>query len=549
MPENGFSFEISLSILNHLGRNLYRSFITVIGEAISNAWDADAKNVYIYVYKNNNCLLIKDDGIGMASEDFQNKFLKIGYSKRIGGGVFSPGNRPYIGRKGIGKLALMSCAEKITIISKKLNGDYVGGIIDNYGLDEAITNDLTPGEYLLGELELDAFSAYTKYHKQGTIIYLEDIKEGIHNSLDFLGKIIALYFRFSLIDEEFRIILNDHPITYKTLDDLALKTQFLWEINDINDPYLLGLKKKENLKEKRKFPSKDNVQVKGFIASVGKPRDLKIITTDEKLGIDLFVNGRLRERNILKHIPTARVVENYLYGQIHFDELNDDKDRFTSSRESVVADDPIYEKLLHYLNTDIINEILNDWDKWRIKYRKDGDPENTSITAKERKAGELYNIVAEDYILPEDSKNRNKIDNWIGSLGADATHNFSSYADCFVSENLIRKFIEEKNIQLPKEVNEEINKWKSNENKNKINGNINIEIRQNNSELSYLDMQYLAKLVDRQSSNQNCLPADSKEYKPIRDALMHTALLSQEAKIKLSSVFNNIKGRVKMLLS
>ncbi len=45
-----FTFEISLSVLNHLGRNLYRSFATVLGEAISNAWDADAIKVYIYSY-------------------------------------------------------------------------------------------------------------------------------------------------------------------------------------------------------------------------------------------------------------------------------------------------------------------------------------------------------------------------------------------------------------------------------------------------------------------------------------------------------------------
>ena len=40
-----YNFNISLSILNHLGRNLYRSFMTVLGEAISNSWDADANNV------------------------------------------------------------------------------------------------------------------------------------------------------------------------------------------------------------------------------------------------------------------------------------------------------------------------------------------------------------------------------------------------------------------------------------------------------------------------------------------------------------------------
>jgi DNA topoisomerase VI subunit B len=104
-----FNFNISLNVLDHLGRNLYRSFITVIGEAISNSWDADAENVWITINKEENFFVIRDDGMGMSEEDFQNKFLKIGYSKRKNGISKSPGGRPFIGRKGIGKLALLSC--------------------------------------------------------------------------------------------------------------------------------------------------------------------------------------------------------------------------------------------------------------------------------------------------------------------------------------------------------------------------------------------------------------------------------------------------------
>src|SRR4030067_3225232 len=107
MPNNRFTFNISLSVLNHLGRNLYRSFVTVLGEAISNSWDADAKNVWIHVDKDKNSFFIKDDGMGMTGVDFKNKFLKIGYSKRRDGTTESPKGRPYIGRKGIGKLALL----------------------------------------------------------------------------------------------------------------------------------------------------------------------------------------------------------------------------------------------------------------------------------------------------------------------------------------------------------------------------------------------------------------------------------------------------------
>ncbi|VAW70351.1 Heat shock protein G homolog, partial [hydrothermal vent metagenome] len=141
-----FNFEISLSVLDHLGRNLYRSFITVIGEAIANSWDADAENVWITIDRDNNNFVIKDDGDGMSENDFQTKFLKIGYTKRKDGRSRTEKGRPFIGRKGIGKLALLSCAERISIMTKTETTNYIGGVIDNSGLDDAIVNDVTAQE-------------------------------------------------------------------------------------------------------------------------------------------------------------------------------------------------------------------------------------------------------------------------------------------------------------------------------------------------------------------------------------------------------------------
>ena len=80
-----YTFKIQLNVLDHLGRKLYRNFITVLGEAISNSWDADAKNVWIKVDKDNDSFTIKDDGVGMDEDDFENKFLAVGYSKRTPG--------------------------------------------------------------------------------------------------------------------------------------------------------------------------------------------------------------------------------------------------------------------------------------------------------------------------------------------------------------------------------------------------------------------------------------------------------------------------------
>jgi hypothetical protein len=540
-----FTFRISLSVLDHLGRNLYRSFTTVLGEAISNAWDADADNVWIYINKENNSFFIKDDGVGMTADDFQDKFLKIGYSKRKSGGTVSAKLRPYIGRKGIGKLALLSCAEKIAVISKVSGGDYIKGMINNSGLDQAITEDLTPQDYPLEECELTPFEQYIKDHEHGTIIRFENLKDGMKNSLDFLKKIIALYFRFSLLDDSFNIFIDDEKITLAQLEDLAKETQFLWNINNLNDPYLNEYLK--NLKE----PVKNIVMegnVKGFIASVTKPRCLKITSTDERAGVDLFVNGRLRERDILKHIPTARIAENYFYGQIHLNDLDDEKDRFATSREGIIADDPKYRELLDNLKRKIL-DILVDWDAWRIKHRQDGDSENENRSEKERASRGLYNAVSNEYNIPDNSENRKKVDDWVNDLSDDAAFNFESYAECFISENLARKFIQEKGI-LPSTEQLEIDRWRSIEIREKRIGNLNIEIRQSNDDLFYLSMEHLVKIAEPpRDGYPDTLLTDEKQFTPIRNAVMHTSLLTLEAKRRLTAVYDNIKGRIKNLLS
>lgn len=133
-----FTFRISLDVLNHLGRKLYRNFVTILGEAISNSWDADAKNVCITIDKENRTIVIQDDGIGMTENDFSDKFLKVGYSKRIDPSVKRMPHRPFIGQKGIGKLSLLSCAESVTIITKALNEEHVGATINNRDLDEKL---------------------------------------------------------------------------------------------------------------------------------------------------------------------------------------------------------------------------------------------------------------------------------------------------------------------------------------------------------------------------------------------------------------------------
>lgn len=543
-----FKFEISLSVLNHLGRNLYRNFITVLGEAISNAWDADANNVWIQIDKENRTFSIKDDGTGMNAEDFQSKFLKVGYSKRSHGAMRTRGGRPFIGAKGIGKLALLSCAKRVSVFTRKRNQPYVGGVIDNSALDKAIKSELAPGKYSLGSIELDMIDKLRKGHDKGTILIFEETKEHIRNSVDHLKKLLALFFRFSLIDDNFNIYVNGDRVSLDDLSDLIQQTEFAWVLNRYDDEFMGAMRSNKT----KFFQMNTPLAINGFIASVTKPRHLKIAGTEERATIDLFVNGRLREKDILRHIPTQRVVESYLYGQIHFDSMDaPGKDPFTSSREGVIEDDENFSSLLDYLKREALQKIFDMWDENRLLRGDGGDEENPRKTKKSRKARDLYAATIEDYELDSRAPEKDKVDEWLTELQDDAEFNFESYSDCFVSENLVRKYIESKGLTLSPGVKKESDDWRQREADRKGAANLSFTIRKIDSDLSYLSMDALAVTVEgkKDAANKQSLWRDAVSYAPVRNVIGHTGLLTDSAKSHLRLTYENIRARVKALVS
>ena len=549
MNNQNYKFEFSLEVLNHLGRGLYRNFATVVAEAVSNCWDADATEVRITIHQENRTMTIRDNGKGMSEDDFRNKFLKVGYSRR--NDESNESTRKVLGRKGIGKLALLSVSGKVTIVTKKDNM-VTGGVIDNAELDKEIKAD---GEYSLYKISNEQ-SQLLKTVDNGTIIKFESIKDSINNP-SIIKKYLATLFNFSISspNEIFDIYVNDEKVDEKDLKDLNKKTQFLWNLDNdvsINRRFI-------NLKNYRKYGAEDDLKfehnnreylIMGFIASVEKPSDIKIHGTggDFKAGLHLFVNGRLRQENVFVDIASQRVVESYLYGEIHVDGLDNGDDIFTSNREGVIKDNDVYRKFLDALKR-IQTTILIDWDKWRVSHRQDGDSEYTeNMTKKERKANELINIIWNEYSFPTSSKNKKQIDNWIKEFNKDATFNVPAYTQCFILENLIRKYIDDNNIQLTTNVQNTANKFKEREKEAKYKGNISIDIRKDANYLNYLDMTELVKFVDS-TGIENSLVNDSKEYKPIRDAIAHMAILTQEAQTKITAIYDNIKGRLDQLLS
>lgn len=63
-------------------------------------------------------------------------------------------------------------------------------------------------------------------------------------------------------------------------------------------------------------------------------------------------------------------------------------------------------------------------------------------------------------------------------------------------------------------------------------------------------MDDLANFVDKPKDQLRHagISRDAKTYKPVRDAVAHTAILTQIAKQSLNTTYENIKARIKKLL-
>ena len=457
-------FLISMTVLDHLGRQLYRNFITVIGEAISNAWDADARNVWIELDRSTQTLSILDDGHGMSSKDLDDKFLKIGYTKRGREGTerHSATGRPYIGAKGIGKLALLSCADTISIASKTTSTGPTGCLISNIELDQAITNDLTTEEVILNDAIPQAYKLLdTLPSNSGTALILNGMRTA-NSGDEFLRSSIAQGFRFSLIDPEFHIYYNKVEVTVQDLGKLISKTQFAWLFpgtkDDFTDQLDHAIERCRNTVPEKEYtipitvlntnsagaendPAVDDIQITGFIASTNKPRDLHIYGSDERATLDLFVNGRIRERNILQHIPSSRVPEQYIYGQIHVNGLDRaGTDPFTSAREQVIANDPIYRAVLADLKL-ILKNIYDHWDIMRIQLKEEGDPTTKNASKDTRAADQLAKATMKQIRDKFPVMEREYWDKTLNELVDRASLNSRFYTRAFFAENLLRHIL------------------------------------------------------------------------------------------------------------
>jgi HSP90 family molecular chaperone len=124
-----YNLNVDPRILELLGPNLYTNIYYVLAELIANAYDADAKNVYIIA--NPDDIRVEDDGHGMSYQngDIERYLNVAGVSRSNEEESYTRSNgRRKMGRKGVGKLAALSVSESVDILTVS-NGEKSGFIL------------------------------------------------------------------------------------------------------------------------------------------------------------------------------------------------------------------------------------------------------------------------------------------------------------------------------------------------------------------------------------------------------------------------------------
>lgn len=309
---------------------MYPSVTSTIAELISNAWDADAKNVWVTIpfgklREPGAQITVVDDGLGMTFKQARDQYLNVGRKRRVElGSDRTKKGRKLHGRKGIGKLAAFGTAKILechTITHKglvKFRLDYDKIRNTKVGSDypvelPQITEPLTDS---VG-IQLD----------HGTCIILSELKLKRNISENQFRRSMSR--RFALDTNEMKIHLNGSQI--KRFD---YEVEFKFPRDAKPD----GVKTTKDGWAKETIDSKS---VRWWIGFTERP--LK----DQSLqGISVLARGKMVQRPFLfqrSQGVKGQLGQEYIIGEVQADWLDEgkdiDQDRIQANRDQLQLED------------------------------------------------------------------------------------------------------------------------------------------------------------------------------------------------------------------
>ncbi|MBF0310160.1 MAG: ATP-binding protein [Magnetococcales bacterium] len=118
-------FRVRARTVDMLGRQQIAGIPTAISELFKNAHDAYARRAEVDYFRDEQLFILRDDGLGMTLEDFEQRWLTLGTDSKVsGGGIALPPNdpdqniRPILGEKGIGRLAIAILGPQVLVVTR-----------------------------------------------------------------------------------------------------------------------------------------------------------------------------------------------------------------------------------------------------------------------------------------------------------------------------------------------------------------------------------------------------------------------------------------------
>ena len=112
--------------LDMLGRQQIAGIPTALSELFKNAHDAYADNVEVDYIRKRNLLILRDDGLGMTRDEFEERWLTIGTDSKFvdENSIALPATnifkapRPVMGEKGIGRLSIAAIGPQVLVLTR-----------------------------------------------------------------------------------------------------------------------------------------------------------------------------------------------------------------------------------------------------------------------------------------------------------------------------------------------------------------------------------------------------------------------------------------------
>lgn len=390
-----YKIHIDPRILELLGPNLYTNIYYVLAELIANAYDADAKNVYVIANKDD--IRVEDDGHGMSYKKGDvTKYLDVAAESRTSeeDSRTRSRTRRKMGRKGVGKLAALSVSENVDVMTIA-GGDKSGFIL---------SRRIEKGNKLRPILENDI--QFTRIKKHGTAIVMKAPHYRLHRSLDAVKRNLLRI--FPLVGKDFRIhIVRGNEVVVIADFDRSIMNELVTLVT-LGDAYSSLCDLVPNTYPKRRkdlvvsYPAKSIplqlkdtqgaeheyfLEINGWIGTYQTTKGRKAEMTDFPDNfISLFANGKMGEFNILPVVGQNKLNEVYVVGQLHVDlfELSELPDMALSNRQGYKTDDLRYVAMLEYVRRELLADILRRRDtftdlrnveKKRVKEEKQKEDE------------------------------------------------------------------------------------------------------------------------------------------------------------------------------